>query len=512
MKRIVGIIGFVCIVFIQPLIAAITVQTKAREVTLFSSGAMIKRIATVTLREGTSEYIIYGLSPYLKEESLQIELVPKEVEIVQLKLLDTYLKEPFERIRQELKKSLENIEEEITKKMASVKSIETILKVITKSNNLCKNSFNQCLRKIEPLVNSYYAEIARLKLELKKLKKERSKIQKQLQQSKEPQKTKALKLLISSTRRLENAKIILSYYVTNATWKPYYQIRIDTDNSHMRLQYLAQLQQNTGEDWQDVTVKLSTAKPHIGATLPEPKPWVIDLYSPPPVFRKGPIKTTIAPAMAKPKIETGLITFNIRIPHRITLLSGTEKQRSILITQKMVSINLTYRTFPRASEKVFLEGKFKNPFNIPLLPGSIDVYVDGILTNRTYLSRPVLQGAALDIALGSDPSISVKRTLKKKYTETTGIFSKNKKVRYEYEISLYNGKSKPVELVLQDTLPVSANEKISVQILRPTREEAKITKDAIVTWSISLKPYEQKKVPVIFVVSYPEDATVVGLP
>lgn len=66
--------------------------------------------------------------------------------------------------------------------------------------------------------------------------------------------------------------IDISYIVPDAWWKPAYTIRYLESAGEIELTYNARIAQATGEDWKDVSVLLSTAKPHIGAAPPKLPP------------------------------------------------------------------------------------------------------------------------------------------------------------------------------------------------------------------------------------------------
>ncbi len=66
--------------------------------------------------------------------------------------------------------------------------------------------------------------------------------------------------------------IDISYIVPDAWWKPAYTIRYLEPAGEIELTYNAKIAQATGEDWKDVSVLLSTAKPHIGAAPPKLPP------------------------------------------------------------------------------------------------------------------------------------------------------------------------------------------------------------------------------------------------
>ncbi|MCZ0900813.1 mucoidy inhibitor MuiA family protein, partial [Microcoleus sp. HI-ES] len=58
-----------------------------------------------------------------------------------------------------------------------------------------------------------------------------------------------------------NFELEVSYVVMRARWTPLYDLRVNTTNNQINLNYLAEVNQNTGEDWTGVALTLSTAKP-----------------------------------------------------------------------------------------------------------------------------------------------------------------------------------------------------------------------------------------------------------
>ena len=65
----------------------------------------------------------------------------------------------------------------------------------------------------------------------------------------------------------------LTYVVGGAGWQPLYDVRLIGDA--LDLTYLAQVQQNTGEDWPSVALTLSTARPSLSLAIPELEPWYV---------------------------------------------------------------------------------------------------------------------------------------------------------------------------------------------------------------------------------------------
>ena len=65
----------------------------------------------------------------------------------------------------------------------------------------------------------------------------------------------------------------LSYHVPGASWRPLYDLTLDGEQ--LAVSYLAEVSQQTGEDWPAVELVLSTTRRGLYQALPELDPWYI---------------------------------------------------------------------------------------------------------------------------------------------------------------------------------------------------------------------------------------------
>src|SRR5476651_2533682 len=77
--------------------------------------------------------------------------------------------------------------------------------------------------------------------------------------------------------------LALSYAVPGASWTPSYDARVNSNEKSIALAYSGIVRQNTGEDWKDVALTLSTARPSLGGAAPEVRPWTLDVFVPRPM-------------------------------------------------------------------------------------------------------------------------------------------------------------------------------------------------------------------------------------
>ncbi|XP_067950246.1 protein F37C4.5-like [Watersipora subatra] len=62
--------------------------------------------------------------------------------------------------------------------------------------------------------------------------------------------------------------LALSYLVTEAAWRPQYDIRAFSADSLVKVTYFGLITQKTGEDWNNAKIFLSTAQPSVGGDMP----------------------------------------------------------------------------------------------------------------------------------------------------------------------------------------------------------------------------------------------------
>ncbi len=73
--------------------------------------------------------------------------------------------------------------------------------------------------------------------------------------------------------------LALSYALPGANWAPVYDARLRTERRELELGYFALVRNSTGEDWKDIALTLSTARPSLGGGVTEPAAWTLDVMA-----------------------------------------------------------------------------------------------------------------------------------------------------------------------------------------------------------------------------------------
>ncbi|HTQ30380.1 MAG TPA: mucoidy inhibitor MuiA family protein [Opitutaceae bacterium] len=347
--------------------------------------------------------------------------------------------------------------------------------------------------------------------------------------------------------------LTLAYAVPGASWRPAYDARLHSEERVVELTYFGIVQQATGEDWKNVALTLSTARPSLGGGAPELQPWIVDVAQPQPVVGEETMKLSsfevasdkalngrqafnqaaasgsvggvpAAPpeekdaALATATVASTVTSASFKIPVAATILSDNAPQKVGIATARLAA-RLQYQATPRALEAAFLSAYATNSTDFPLLAGSMNAFLDDSFVATSSLST-VMPGEKFELALGADEGIAIKRKVVNRFTEDTGIVSKGKRITYEFLVTLTNNKKTAQHVVFKDLVPVSRNEKIVVKLITPAKDdlgtpdapkEVSREADGKLVWRLDLKPGEKREVPLKFSVEYPADLPVEGL-
>lgn len=511
----------------------IELSSKIRNVVVFTESAMIKKEARFPVKKGENIMRISGLTPYLVDQSVQVSIEGKSaVKISEVKVEETNLKKaPQEKILK-LQAKLDNINELI--KTASneisviTSSSEFLKKVVPFSQNqkVTQSEVEAHARFLEKSLAGNYARISGIEVKLKKLQEEESTIENEMKDLRSSDKSKSIEISLISPDENKEINIVFSYVVNNAGWAPLYEVRADSNAARININYFATIKQATGEDWTDVNIEISTAKPYNSKAPSDLTAWHVDVYhleipSPPEPYRylreesaKSMMPSKQIPELDRPfqetRVKSETTSFSFIIPRKVSIPSDYQPHR-ILIASSEKEAEFTYSAIPKLSKYAYLKANFKNPFLFPLLSGRMNVFLDGRLVSASSSDKTISPDEDIKLSLGVDEGITIERKLKKKFTEYSGLISKETKVNYEYTHELVNAKDKEINISINDHFPVSRNEKIKVDLESPKKDVAEISADGIITWKVKLAPGEKKNLSLKFRVEYPKDLTVTGL-
>ncbi|MDX9846380.1 MAG: mucoidy inhibitor MuiA family protein [Tenuifilaceae bacterium] len=258
------------------------VESTIKHVTVYQVGAQITRKAEVKIDKGITELHFSGLPQTINPESIQAS-ADAGVTILSVTHAIDYLNKQ-QATDQVIK--LEKRREVINDSIAILRNIQKVFaqeKDMVIANRAIggEGGINAAdLEKMAVFFRNRLSEIEsrhyQQTLKIRKLQREMVTIAQQLLElnSQIDKPTSLVKVKVSSPAA-KTAKMELRYFIADAGWKPNYDIRIEDVNSPLGLFYKAKVNQNTGEDWKDVLLTLSSGDPSISNYKPELDPYFL---------------------------------------------------------------------------------------------------------------------------------------------------------------------------------------------------------------------------------------------
>ena len=215
-------------------------------------------------------------------------------------------------------------------------------------------------------------------------------------------------------------------------------------------------------------------------------------------------QASLAGTRMRTEINSGMSSFAATLPTRVTLESDTEPSRFPILTSDFQS-EFWSEVVPLLQEKGFLKAKTTNSFDLPLIQGQAQVFIDGTLTSRVSVPY-ALPGDELELSLGVDDFIIVNRKETLRETEYAGIIDKTTVLKRAYTIEVTNFHPLGHKVKVFERFPISRNEKIVVKRTAPTNLGDRIEEDTgVFYWEETLSARQLKEHRVEFEVVHPRE-------
>ena len=258
-------------------------ETKVSNVTLFLSGAQVTRTAQAMLQPGITELTFSGLSQNIDANTIRFNgegnftIISVNSRINYLKAQKTLKDEESLKAR---KIQLENQLEDIEAQKAVLATEENLLKANQKIGSAEKGTTTAELKAAADFFRPRFTELSEKRLVLGRkaelIRDELNRISDQLGEASRVDVTPTGEIIVQvMTKEPLSAKFKLSYLVRSASWKPEFDLRLDDISQPLELSRRAKISQNSGEEWKDVKLTLSTGNPNESGTEPKLMPWYI---------------------------------------------------------------------------------------------------------------------------------------------------------------------------------------------------------------------------------------------
>jgi uncharacterized protein (TIGR02231 family) len=327
----------------------------------------------------------------------------------------------------------------------------------------------------------------------------------------------------------------LTYIIGNAGWSALYDLRLtEVTAARLAVTYLGQVTQRTGEDWIDVALTLSTARPSLTTLQPELSPWYLNVFTPlppPPQAKAAPAPAVVRSASfgAAPAEQAAAFSPAPQLEMEFQAAQVSEEGASVTfqLAQKVsvpsdgsphkvtvTTIDLTpqfdYLCVPRLAEAVYRRAQLTNHSDFLLLDGPASLFVEGDFVGTLPLKR-IAPREEFELTLGVDDRVTVQRELKARDVDKKFIGDR-RRLRAAYAIEVKNWRTGPIDLELHDQFPVSRHEQVKVKLDACDPKPIEQTELGELKWRLTIAPKATQTCRFEFSIEQPVNLTVTGLP
>jgi len=389
-----------------------------------------------------------------------------------------------------------------------------------------------------------YAAIREAEIDKRGLARKIDLTQRQLEKVRTGRKASLVARVNLETDRPVEARLELTYQLPGASWRPLYDARLDTVSGETQLVQIGEVRQGTGEDWTDVALTLSTARPSVSARLPELDSCVIDfaypqLYDGKRKRDKGEAELSLLRDSLQQSMKTANVSLDeatavtgsasvpaeamtarvvagefaaaYRVPGAVNVPSDNEPHKFV-VSEQTFEAKLAVHSVPKIAPQAYLTAAITYDGAAPILPGPISVFRDGAFVGTSALDmlRP---GEEVTLSFGVDDKVRVDYRLETGQRSSEGLFNKHLRLERRYLIEITNHHARAIEIAVLDQLPVPRDEAIDVALLGGTTKVSERdvdTRKGVLAWRHSYQPGETRTIKFGYAVTYPDDHAVPG--
>ncbi len=326
------------------------------------------------------------------------------------------------------------------------------------------------------------------------------------------------------------SSVKLHYQVRGASWQPTYQARLNTESKQLSITASAIIAQQTGENWLNVPLTLSSVNPNQNTTGRLPNVPRLDLYDKdnkavnvPPMMEPAyaPIVVSAKQSQAdeigsgmaplpsftvSSQNKNGIIEY--KLPQRISIPSDGRRVRTLLDEQSGVS-KLWIRSTPSAE----LAGYWyaSAPFLTPAwVDGSLQLYRDDNYIGQSRYSYQLLKEQG--IGFGLDPNMIVKSLANEDKQGDKGAFNRTQTLTQTQAYQFTNQHNRPIRLQVLGGEPISRDDSLKVVVTHtpPVTERDWNDNKGMVAWEFDLASQQSQVIQSTSQISYPANKELAG--
>lgn len=266
-------------------------KSTIKEVTVYRTGAQVTSESAVNLPAGVSEVYLTGLSPLIDQNSIQVSGL-KDASILSISYSVNYVDKKADTGKMKL------LEAQLAQKRRDYSLLQNLMtglreeQTLLTSNRALKGEQQSLTVQQVTAFAQYYrerhsaiqTEIYDATIKSNALNKEINDLQQEYNKLTSESREQRGEILVKIDAPAQVAlSLVTKYNVSQAGWFPIYDIKTQGIKQPLSIFYKAHVYQQTGEDWTDVKVTLSTGDPNVNNMKPEVLPQYLNFIQAYPV-------------------------------------------------------------------------------------------------------------------------------------------------------------------------------------------------------------------------------------
>ncbi len=325
------------------------------------------------------------------------------------------------------------------------------------------------------------------------------------------------------------SSVKLHYQVQGAGWEPAYQARLNTNSDQLSITASAIIAQQTGENWTNVPLTLSTVNPNQRTTGQLPYVQRLSLYEESedarvrrelpmmdasPVMMEEPAYNKGAGAAVAPlpnftvssQNKNGIIEY--RLPQLVSIPSDGRRVRTV-IGEQAGNSKLWIRSTPSVETAAYWYASA--PFLTPdWVDGSLQLYRDDNYVGQSRYNYQVLKEQG--IGFGRDSNMLVKELTNEDKQGEKGVLNRMQILTTTKAYQFTNQHNRSVRLQVLGSEPISRDDSLKVAVTHtpPVTERDWNDNQGMVAWEFDLPSKQSQVIRSISQISYPANKLLTG--
>lgn len=532
-------------------------NSDVKDVTVYQNRAMITRTASVEVPKGAHEIVISKLSPTLDPNTIRVAgKADANVMIgtVNHNLINT--PELTDERAKELNGKIQVLQDRLSLVQAEKQALNVQQKFLQNLGNHAQEQSNENITQLDLNVDQWggaaqaigqgmeavLKQRVQLDITMRGINDEIAALQAEMNKLRGARKNfYEVSIAVEGTQDT-TLDLELSYQIHNASWSPVYDARLsvnDDGKSELEIVQFGNVTQNTGEDWSNVKLTLSTAQPHRSTTLAELRPNWINIYPEGQRIMRNQVMSrsgiadfaaegmamdevaqlSAAPSRAKAEAvhmdavaESNGFAVEYVLAGLVDVPSdGSASKLRIAVAD--VSHEMQTHIRPQLSQNAFWVAKMTLQGDAPLLAGQASLYRDDAYIGKGYIPF-LMPNKEHHMSFGINDLITVEtKTLKEEEKEAGMVLSSNEFNRHMIT-EIENIGKEPYAILVQKRIPSSQNEELEVEIVRDQTTSGYVMDwnnvKGVLSWEAEIAPSKTKNYELGYELSWPKGYNLSG--